>query len=134
MSIEQLAITVTADTESVTTVRHFVRAATRELGTEVDPQVAELLASELAANAVGVAAGEITVTAQCARGRFRVEVRDFGYGRPQASRPDPLDLGGGRGLMIVDQLADQWGVDEYLPGKTVWFELTADADQRVSPS
>ena len=134
MSIEQLAITVTADTESVTTVRHFVRAATRELGTMVDPQVAELLASELAANGVEVAAGEITVTAQCARGRLRVEVRDFGYGRPQASRPDPLDLGGGRGLMIVDQLADQWGVDEFLPGKIVWFELTDDADRRVSPS
>jgi anti-sigma regulatory factor (Ser/Thr protein kinase) len=126
MSIQQLAITVTADTGSVTTVRHFVRAAARQLEAEVDPQVAELLVSELAANAGELEAGEITVTAQINGSRFRVEVRDFGAGRPRASRPAPLDLGGGRGLMMVDILADEWGVDEFPPGKIVWFELDAE--------
>ena len=53
-------------------------------------------------------------------------MRDFGYGLPEVSHPGPNDLGGGRGLMIVEQLADAWGVDEFLPGKIVWFELGSD--------
>jgi len=30
---------------------------------------------------------------------------------------------GGRGLRIVDQLADAWGVETRPESKTVWFEL-----------
>ena len=28
--------------------------------------------------------------------------------------------------MIVDRLADDWGVDEFLPGKIVWFEMASN--------
>ena len=126
MTIEQLAITVTAETESVSAVRRFVREASRAVGAPVDADVVELLASELAANAVALSAGEITITVRCRDGVLRVEVRDFGYGRPEVTRPDPSDTSGGRGLMIVESLADTWGVDEFLPGKIVWFELTAE--------
>jgi anti-sigma regulatory factor (Ser/Thr protein kinase) len=31
---------------------------------------------------------------------------------------------GGRGLALVDRLADSWGVTKILPGKSVWFALT----------
>ena len=126
MTTEQLAITVTADTESVAAVRHFVRDAARTLGAPIDLDVAELLASELAANAVGLAAGEITVTVSRRAGGLRVEVRDFGYGHPEAARPAPFDPQGGRGLLLVDSLSASWGVDEFLPGKIVWFEVAAD--------
>jgi hypothetical protein len=30
----------------------------------------------------------------------------------------------GRGVLIMDVLAQRWGVDELPSGKTVWFELT----------
>lgn len=125
MTIEQLAITVTADTESVTVVRHFIRSAQAALGVSVDAAIAELLASELAANAVALSAGEISITARSCGRALRVEVRDFGYGRPEVARPQPSHGEGGRGLMIVDRLADAWGIDEFLPGKIVWFELSA---------
>jgi hypothetical protein len=29
----------------------------------------------------------------------------------------------GRGLLLVDRLANRWGVDSQPPGKRVWFEL-----------
>jgi len=91
----------------------------------VDADVVALLTSELTANAVELGAGEVTVTVRCVDRRLRVEVRDFGYGRPEVLHPDAVDLGGGRGLMIVEQLADDWGVDEFLPGKIVWFEMAS---------
>ncbi len=123
MTTEQLAITVTADTDSIAAVRHFIRAAAHTLMSSVDLDVAELLASELAANAVALDAGEVTITVSAPGRGLRVEVRDFGYGRPLVSRPAPTDTRGGRGLLLVERLATQWGVDEFLPGKIVWFEL-----------
>ena len=87
--------------------------------------VVALLTSELTANAVDLGAGEVVVTVRCIDDRLRVEVRDFGYGLPQVLHPEPIDQGGGRGLMIVDQLADDWGVDQFLPGKIVWFEMAS---------
>lgn len=123
MSIEQLAITVGSEAPSVAAVRHFVTFAQRLLVSGADPSVVAVLTSELVANAVDVAAGEITVTITCIDGTLRVEVRDHGYGVPEVLHPDPFDDAGGRGLLIVAELADHWGVQQFLPGKIVWFEL-----------
>jgi anti-sigma regulatory factor (Ser/Thr protein kinase) len=52
----------------------------------------------------------------------RVEVVDPGPGfRPQVPRPT-LDQTSGRGLFLVENVADRWGM--YNDGTTsVWFEL-----------
>jgi hypothetical protein len=53
-----------------------------------------------------------------------VEVTDRGSGAPNVLSPDPTSLSG-RGLHIVEQLSDEWGVTA--PGvnaKTVWFSLS----------
>lgn len=34
----------------------------------------------------------------------------------------------GRGLLIVDAVADEWGVQELVGGKTVWFRIRLPAD------
>ena len=138
MPVEQVAITVTPESESISVVRHFVTSAIRFLGTDADKDVVGLLTSELTANAVDLGAGEVVITVRCIDGRLRVEVRDFGYGLPEVLHPGAIDQGGGRGLMIVDQLADGWGVDQFLPGKIVWFEMASTTrsgdplDRRVS--
>ncbi|MET9352453.1 ATP-binding protein [Streptomyces sp. NPDC006617] len=41
--------------------------------------------------------------------------------------PDGSDEGG-RGLLLVSELADKWGVTEREPGKVVWFECVVPAD------
>ncbi|MBF6340348.1 ATP-binding protein [Nocardia abscessus] len=53
-------------------------------------------------------------------GWFRVEVDDASPARARIRRPDHT---GGRGLILVDQLATRWGVDYHGGGKTVWAEL-----------
>jgi anti-sigma regulatory factor (Ser/Thr protein kinase) len=123
VAVTQLGITVRAETDSVAAVRHFVDFAQRILGSGADQATVAIITSELVANAVTVAAGEITVTIRCVDDKLRVEVQDHGYGLPEIQHPRPIDSGGGRGLMIVDELADQWGVQQFLPGKIVWFEM-----------
>ncbi|MEU8543114.1 ATP-binding protein [Streptomyces sp. NPDC048717] len=85
-------------------------------------------AQELMANAVehgcrSQSAGEITVRVSRLRGRVRVEVHDASDDWPQL-RSESGDHEGGRGLILVDALAANWGVQRGAgPGKTVWMEL-----------
>ena len=56
-------------------------------------------------------------------GRLRVEVID-GSERPPDLRVATPDAESGRGLFIVQALADRWGHEVVeTGGKTVWFEL-----------
>jgi anti-sigma regulatory factor (Ser/Thr protein kinase) len=96
----------------------------------VDVDVLVLLASELITNAVthtetGTAgAGAISVCVRCLRGELRVEVHDGSHDMPV---PVPLDVDDdaetGRGLMLVDALAAEWGFYRTPRGKAVYFTL-----------
>jgi hypothetical protein len=55
-----------------------------------------------------------------------VEVRDFASHGPALSGP-AADGTHGRGLVLVQALADAWGVSAHEVGKSVWYELGADA-------
>jgi anti-sigma regulatory factor (Ser/Thr protein kinase) len=86
----------------------------------------EVLISELATNVVRHARTAFTVGITWDGRTLRAGVSD---GLPLAPRP-PLasrdDDEGGRGLLLVDAVATDWGVDLYHDGKTVWFEITRD--------
>ena len=103
--------------------RVFVAAQLRGALTVEQEQVAQLLVSELVTNAVRHADGKVIVVDVRAEDRVRVSVTDESPRMPQQRSPS-LDEPGGRGLMIVDELAEAWGVDA-VPGdgKRVWFEL-----------
>ncbi|HEY1652433.1 MAG TPA: SpoIIE family protein phosphatase [Acidimicrobiales bacterium] len=95
-------------------------------GCEEGIDVLALMLSELATNAVqhGDTAFEvdITVTEQ-ADGRWaRVSVSDEAPGFPIPQDPAE-DAPHGRGLRIVESLAEAWGIEirRDQPGKTVWF-------------
>jgi serine phosphatase RsbU (regulator of sigma subunit)/anti-sigma regulatory factor (Ser/Thr protein kinase) len=90
-----------------------------------EAQTARLLLSEVVTNSV-VHGGSgstdwIGLDVELSPAALRVEVRDRGPGfRPAPSLPGPLQPGG-RGLFLVDELADRWGVGD--GGRSVWFEL-----------
>jgi anti-sigma regulatory factor (Ser/Thr protein kinase) len=56
---------------------------------------------------------------------LRLEVEDHDATMPQRRQPDD-GRPGGRGLHIVDGLADDWGVDRTPTGKIVWAEFDRD--------
>ncbi|MFJ9242234.1 ATP-binding protein [Streptomyces sp. NPDC101776] len=117
---------------SVRQARELVRKRLAEYGLQDLVDIAELLVSELATNAVVHAGGRYRLTLSLGVGTLRCEVADE---RRHLPRPphrqtesdahhdvDP-DSENGRGLFLVDALAHRWGsrlVDE---GKEVWFEL-----------
>ncbi|MFF1717711.1 SpoIIE family protein phosphatase [Streptomyces sviceus] len=54
--------------------------------------------------------------------RMRIEVTDTSDDLPHKRRPGEL-ASSGRGLMLIELLADVWGVDPQGEGKSIWFEL-----------
>lgn len=88
--------------------------------------VLELLACELVTNSVlhgsRSARDRIGVEVELSPRTVRVEITDAGPGfSPHPGRQAPDDERG-RGLVLVDGLADRWGVHAGPPAQ-VWFEL-----------
>ena len=82
------------------------------------------MTTELVTNAVEHARTPFTVTTDLTRDRLRVEIRDGCTAQPVAGlSPSATDISG-RGLLIVATLADRWGVQPAVGGKSVWFERT----------
>ncbi|MFC6936841.1 ATP-binding protein [Actinomadura yumaensis] len=68
--------------------------------------------------------GWVTVTVRTGRGVVRTEVTDDGAdGRRPCTRPGNGFSEHGRGLMLIDALAERWGYDEAGPRTTVWAEF-----------
>ncbi|MFD7441456.1 ATP-binding protein, partial [Streptomyces sp. NPDC059909] len=53
---------------------------------------------------------------------LRIDVRDSGDGQPMVRAPF-VDATDGRGLFLVSQLADDFGVTEHVVGKSVWLDF-----------
>lgn len=104
--------------EAVGAVRRFVCDT---LGVGLEHPVV-LVASELATNAVLHAGTPFRVRVS-SESSIRVEVHD-------GTSIDELEKrsGSGRGLALVEQVADDWGVDSTPPGKYVWAVLPVDAE------
>ena len=82
-----------------------------------------LLVSELVTNALRHGHPPFLLTARTTPPGVRVEVHDSnGAAFPSLREIEP-DLPGGRGLHLVEVLADRWGSAESEHGKYVWFEL-----------
>jgi anti-sigma regulatory factor (Ser/Thr protein kinase) len=88
-----------------------------------DADTAVLLTSELVANAVLHAGGASVLTTSVRLGRLSVAVTDRSTRPPRVRRPRPSTTDSGRGLVLVQKLADRWGHTPTRTGKTVWFEL-----------
>ena len=115
---------------SVGEARALTRAALGAPTHEMLLDDAQLLVSEVVTNALVHAGTTIDVAVTVLGESVRVEVSDGAAHLPV--RRDYAALAGtGRGLRLVEELADEWGVDVAGDGKTVWFELGPDgADPR----
>jgi len=125
-----VSVELRADTRAPSVARRFISATCEASGIDPDTcATAALLVSELVANAVIHARTEVLMHVQPAAQRLRVEVSDGDpTGDVHVQPIDPAAMAG-RGLQLLNALADDWGVHTTTTSKTVWFELTIPAQQ-----
>ena len=118
------------DAASIRAARRFVLDAVGDAGQERLDAIS-VMVSELAMNAVQYARSGFDVRMELTDESLRVEVSDAGGGHPEARPRPPASSSRGRGLFIVDQLSDEWGVLPALDGsqKSVWFRISMRGDQ-----
>lgn len=87
----------------------------------------ELLTCELVTNVVLHVRGDLVLRMVRLHERLRVEVVDTSPLAPRVAyaADDDHEAATGRGLLLVEALAADWGVAPSDKGKTVWFEVAA---------
>jgi anti-anti-sigma factor len=117
-----LAATATAPAAARLYVRDVLRYWRLALPGDEVIYVAELLADELATNAVVHARTPLRLRLELRGDLLHLAVRD-GSSRLLRSVSDAPELEGGRGLRLVERLATAWGMRQHPDGKTVWCSL-----------
>ncbi|WP_320782480.1 ATP-binding protein [Streptomyces sp. CRN 30] len=127
------------DARGPAVARTTLKAVLRAHGLGEFTDRAQLLTSELATNAVRYSLGPATVRLRWTMPVLRVSVTDTCPLVPVPPAPSVPDAERGRGLLILDLLADDWGglrLDGSVfgaGGKSVWFELVLGGAGPVSP-
>ncbi|MEU0008451.1 ATP-binding protein [Streptomyces sp. NPDC006314] len=137
-----MQLEIRPDPAEVGRARRWARSRLAGSGIEADEPLAEnliLLVSELVTNAV-VHTGRPAVlrlslpgpaTPAAPSATVRVEVSDTSSRAP-VPRCASGDATGGRGLALVDCLADRWGWSPEGAGKSIWCELDRCSQPRES--
>jgi len=113
-----------AQPSSVGEARRLVRHSLASAGREDLIETAELLVSEVVTNALLHAGTPIDLAVFVTDGGLRVEIGDGSPHFPIRRGYAPT-AGTGRGLMLLQQMVDDWGVVPNALGKTVWFQLAS---------
>ncbi|MFC6086368.1 ATP-binding protein [Sphaerisporangium aureirubrum] len=112
-----------ADLSAVSKVREMVGSALTDWGADTELiDDAVLIFGELCGNAFRHGTSPVTVKLRFSGQKIYGEVTDGGSTFVPRQRTVTAQDEGGRGLMIVEALADQWDVQACGgAGKTVWF-------------
>ncbi|MGP3933692.1 ATP-binding protein [Nonomuraea sp. KM88] len=112
---------------SVPQARHSVGAQARQWGFADESTTAELLVSEVLANALAHTDEPVHVRMSDEDGALRLEVEEHGAATPlPPARLSGPDEENGRGLFLLATLSRGWGADCTRTGKVVWFEVAGE--------
>lgn len=127
LHIRRLALTVAQDApERISAARSQLHELLHDWASEEQRDAAILLASEMITNVLVHTDADALLVAEIYGPvddrRLRVEVTDPSDDLPHKRDPGEL-ASSGRGLILMEVLADVWGVDPRGVGKSIWFEL-----------
>ncbi|MFB7955484.1 SpoIIE family protein phosphatase [Streptomyces sp. NPDC056045] len=115
-----------AEPERIAAARQQLRELLHDWADPEQVDAAVLMISEMATNVLVHTDGDARMVAQATgehgERRLRVEVADSSDELPHKRRPGEM-ASSGRGLVLMEMLADAWGVDPRGAGKSIWFEL-----------
>ncbi|MEV7400367.1 SpoIIE family protein phosphatase [Streptomyces sp. NPDC091267] len=120
-----------AEPERIAAARQQVRELLHDWADPEQVDSAVLMISEMTTNVLVHTDGDAlivaTATGEHGQRRLRVEVADGSDELPHKRRPGEM-ASSGRGLVLMEMLADAWGVDPRGAGKSIWFELYESAE------
>lgn len=117
-----LRVTLPLDPSSVRTARDRTSDVLCASGWGHCVDDAKLIVSELVTNAIQQDASNVHLVLQLTGDVLHLEVSDWGGGHPVRRDPRPEEASG-RGLNIVDCLADSWGAAVAEGRTTVWCDV-----------
>ncbi|MER5929853.1 SpoIIE family protein phosphatase [Streptomyces sp. NPDC002054] len=123
-----------AEPERIAGARQQVRQLLHDWADEDQVDSAVLMVSEMVTNVLMHTDGDALLVAEAVgehgTRRLRVEVADGSDELPHKRHPGEM-ASSGRGVLLMEMLADRWGVDPRGEGKSIWFELheQSKADQ-----
>ncbi|MFI6338316.1 ATP-binding protein [Streptomyces sp. NPDC050535] len=135
--IRNFSVPLSATPRGARLARLLATEQMRDWGIPLDP--AAHIVAELAANAVThgrVPGRDFRLTLYVVGDTLRIEVTDTRGDRDAHAQSPAADAESGRGLLIVDALADRWGTNTGPhPRKTVWAEVTlpSPSPPKLSP-
>ncbi|MFF8417912.1 SpoIIE family protein phosphatase [Streptomyces sp. NPDC015680] len=122
-----------AEPERIAAARQQLRDLLHDWADPEQVDAAVLMISEMATNVLVHTDGDALMLAQATgehgERRLRVEVSDGSDELPHRRRPGEM-ASSGRGLVLMEMLADAWGVDPRGAGKSIWFELYESGPER----
>lgn len=121
-SASAVSLALDPDPRNVGVARRALQDALLHSGAEHLVDSATLLLSEVVTNAFVHVGARILVRVWSTDQDLRVKVQDRGAHLP-TRRHYARTAGTGRGIQLLDELADRWGTDSRPNGKTVWFEM-----------
>jgi anti-sigma regulatory factor (Ser/Thr protein kinase) len=135
--VRRTALTVAqAEPERIAGARQQVRELLHDWSCPDQVDSAVLLVSEMLTNVLVHTDTDallvVEMTGESGKRRMRIEVTDASDDLPHKRRPGEL-ASSGRGLVLMDVLADAWGVDPRGDGKSIWFELHEPSEPQAPP-
>lgn len=113
------------DGSSVAEARRFAHDCLTRWHLEEQADNVELVVTELVTNAIRHSRGAVTLSIGRRLDRIVVQVQDPSPDRPEQEEQDVL-ADNGRGLLLVEEFATDWGSTPTDDGKRVWAELPVD--------
>ncbi len=121
------------DANAPAAAREFAHDVCAEWGLDKVATLAELVASELVTNAVVHARTHVDMTMRLTDDTLSVAVRDGDprpMFRPSESGIEEVTSEHGRGLLLLDAMADAWGTHPTADGKVVWASIGVSVSHR----
>ncbi|MFB7256563.1 SpoIIE family protein phosphatase [Streptomyces nojiriensis] len=125
-----------AEPERIAGVRQQIRELLHDWADPDQVDSAVLMVSEMVTNVLTHTDGDALLVAEAAgelgARRLRVEVADGSDELPHKRQPGEMSSSG-RGVLLMEMLADAWGVDPRGEGKSIWFELHEQSKTDADP-
>lgn len=136
-SVRRTMVTVAqAEHQRVAGARQQLREFLHDWASADQVDSAVLLVSEMITNVLVHTDADALLVAEMTGGagsrRIRIQVSDGSDDLPHKRHPGEL-ASSGRGLMLMELLADAWGVDPRGEGKSIWFELYEEGPDGEEP-